>query len=111
MNKKTCDKIANSLQEVLAKINDISLEVVYPKVAPIYLSVCQDGWLGPSNNNTPLTRVAYIQTAPGYAAVAKELQASLVTAEAVRAVCRDPALKKLSAASREALEVALAGIE
>lgn len=92
-------------------LNDVSLEVKYPKTSVSYLSVCQDGWLGPDHNNTPLTRVAYVQTAPGYAAVAKELQASLVTAEAVRLVCHDPAFKKLSAASREALEVALAGIE
>ena len=99
------------MAELLAQMNDKNLEVRYSKITPHYLSLCKDGWLVAKGETPSLQRVAYIQTAPLYGAVAKELQAALVTAETIRVLSRDPAIKKLSAASREALETALAGIE
>jgi len=99
------------MRDLLAQIEDKNLGVRFPSVTPQYLSLCKDGWLIARGDTPQLQRVAYVQTAPLYGAVAKELQAALVTADAIRVLSRDPAIKKLSAASREALETALAGIE
>ncbi len=81
-----------------------------------YLVLDKDGYLVPynthlSSEHSILNAVAKVTDCAGYELVKRELGAALVLAEAIRVIGKDRAMKKLSAASREAIETALAAIE
>lgn len=79
-----------------------------------FLTLDKDGNLGPDwahgFEEAPLYHVANVVTAPMYRAVARELGACLVLAEALKLIAKDPAFKKLGPAAREEAERALAAI-